>query len=141
MSGWARDLDSWDVVDLIADPFAASRFAERAIDRWSRSRHGFTKRCAFSMIARLAVWSDDPDERFIGYLPLIRAASSDDRNEVKKGVNWALRQIGKRDLALHAAALDEADAILATGTRSGRWIARDALRELRDPTVIARIRA
>ena len=83
----------------------------------------------------------DPDDRFLAYLPLIRAASDDDRNEVKKGVNWALRQIGKRNSSLHMAALDEAQAILATGTRSGRWIARDALRELRDPKVIARASA
>lgn len=140
MTAWARDLDSWDVCDLVADAFAESRHAERAIGTWSRSRHGFTKRCAFSMIARLAVWAKErPAEDFLAYLPLIRDASSDDRNEVKKAVSWALRQIGKREPALHAAAIEEALAILATDTRSGRWIARDALRELRDPAIVARI--
>jgi 3-methyladenine DNA glycosylase AlkD len=141
MNGWAANLDSWDVCDLVADAFAESNHAEHAIGRWSRARHGYTKRCAFAMIARAAVWSDDPDDRFVAYLPLIEHASDDERNEVKKAVNWALRQIGKRNRALHDAAIAEAETILAIGTRSGRWIARDALRELRDPRVIARIRA
>jgi 3-methyladenine DNA glycosylase AlkD len=73
--------------------------------------------------------------------PLIRAAATDERNEVKKAVNWALRQIGKRNLALHAAAIREAEALLALDDRTARWIARDALRELRDPATVARIRS
>ena len=89
------------------------------------------KRCAFSMIARRAVWAKDArDREFIGYLPLIRRASADPRNEVKKGVSWALRQIGKRNRALHAAAIEEAGRILELAVPSARWIARDVLREL-----------
>ena len=139
MQAWARDLDSWDVCDMVADTFAATPHADRAIARWARARHGFTKRCAFSMIARLAVHADRPDADFEAWLAMIAGASGDDRNEVRKGVNWALRQIGKRDRRLHAAAIETAEAILATGTPSGRWIARDALRELRDPATVARI--
>jgi 3-methyladenine DNA glycosylase AlkD len=83
------------------------------------------------MIARRAVWSKDAaDREFLAYLPLIRRAATDDRNEVKKGVSWALRQIGKRDRMLHAAAIDEANVILLLDSRSARWIARDVLREL-----------
>ena len=139
MQAWARDLDSWDVCDMVADTFAATAHVDRAIARWARARHGYTRRCAFSIIARLAVHADRPDADFLGWLPVIAAASDDDRNEVRKGVNWALRQIGKRDPALHAAAIATAEEILATGTRSGRWIARDALRELRDPATVGRL--
>src|SRR6476659_9543751 len=106
---WARDLDSWDVTDMLADTFVATAHADRAIRTWSTAHHGFTKRCAFSMIARLAVGHhDEPDATYLGYLPLIRAAATDDRNEVKKAVNWALRQIGKRNRALNRAAIDAA---------------------------------
>jgi 3-methyladenine DNA glycosylase AlkD len=142
MRAWARDLDSWDVADTLADTFVATQHADRAIRTWSSARHGFTKRCAFSMIARLAVGhAREPDATYLGYLPLIRTAATDDRNEVKKAVNWALRQIGKRDRALYAAALAECDALLALDDRTARWIARDALRELRKPEIVARIPA
>jgi len=139
MRAWASDLDSWDVADMVADTFASGRHADRAIQAWSRAPHGFTKRCAFSMIARLAVSSDRPDASFRDLLPLIHRAATDERNEVKKAVNWALRQIGKRNRALHAAAIREAESLLTIEDRTARWIARDALRELRDPTVVARI--
>jgi 3-methyladenine DNA glycosylase AlkD len=141
MSTWARELDSWDVTDMLADTFAASSHRNRAIAAWSHSRHGFTKRCAFSMIARLAVSATDaPDADFERWFPVITAAATDERNEVKKAVNWALRQIGKRNHALHAQAIVEAEGLLALDDRTARWIARDALRELRDPAIVARIK-
>jgi 3-methyladenine DNA glycosylase AlkD len=141
MTAWAGELDSWDLADLLADTFAASPLADRMITTWSRAPHGFTRRCAFAMIAHLAVsLGDEPDETFLAFLPLIRSASTDERNEVKKAVNWALRQIGKRDLVLHRAAIDEAEELLTLGDRTARWIARDALRELRAPATVARIR-
>lgn len=140
MGAWARDLDSWDVTDMVADTFVKTPHAGRAIRKWSTARHGFTKRCAFSMLARLAVGHrDEPDATYLGYLPLIRAAATDDRNEVKKAVNWALRQIGKRDRALRDAAIAEAEALLELDDRTARWIARDALRELRNPAALARV--
>ena len=142
MGAWARDLDSWDVTDMVADTFVATPQADRAIRTWSTARHGFTKRCAFSMIARLAVrHHDEPDATYLAYLPVIRAAATDDRNEVKKAVNWALRQIGKRDRALRDAAIAEAEALLELDDRTARWIARDALRELQKPEIVARIPA
>ena len=98
------------------------------------------KRCAFSMIARRAVWAKGaPDREFLGYLPLIRRAATDERNEVKKGVSWALRQIGKRNRALHAAAIDEAERSSSSGQPSARWIARDALRELESEKTRSRL--
>jgi 3-methyladenine DNA glycosylase AlkD len=140
MAGWARDLDSWDLTDMLADTLVATPDAERTIASWSHAEHGFTKRCAFAMIARTAVSSDEPDETFVGWLPLIRAEAVDPRNEVKKAVNWALRQIGKRNFALRDAAISEAERLLALQEPTARWIARDALRELRNPATIARIR-
>jgi 3-methyladenine DNA glycosylase AlkD len=144
MNTWARDLDSWDLTDLLADTFCDTRHADRQIRAWSTARHGFTKRCAFAMIARLAVSAHDrPDADFVGRFPMIRAAAADERNEVKKAVSWALRQIGKRNPALYRAANAEAQAMLdealATGSRSARWIARDVLRELALPEHVARL--
>ena len=139
---WVVDIDSWDVCDFAADLFGQMPRAERTIKAWARRPEPYVKRCAFSMIARAAVrektWGDARFERF---LPSIRRASTDERNEVRKAVNWALRQIGKRNRALRARAIDEAEEILAIGTRSARWIARDALRELRNTETIARIRS
>jgi 3-methyladenine DNA glycosylase AlkD len=131
MDGWVSDVSSWDVCDFCADVFSRSAAGRKTIRRWAGRREGYVKRCAFSMIARRAVWSKDAaDREFLAYLPLIRRAATDDRNEVKKGVSWALRQIGKRDRMLHAAAIDEANVILLLDSRSARWIARDVLREL-----------
>jgi 3-methyladenine DNA glycosylase AlkD len=114
--------------------------SRRKIREWARRPEGSVKRCAFSMIARRAVWAKDaPDREFIGYLPLIRRAADDGRNEVKKGVSWALWQIGKRNRALHAAAIGEAQRILTLGTPSARWIARDALRELESEKTRSRL--
>jgi 3-methyladenine DNA glycosylase AlkD len=140
MTAWTTDLDSWDLTDMLADTFARSPHADRAIRTWSRSRHGFAKRCAFAMLARLAVdRPGHPDATYLGYLPVIRAAATDDRNEVKKAVNWALRQIGKRNRALNQAAIAEAEALLELRDRTASWIARDAIRELRNPATVARI--
>jgi 3-methyladenine DNA glycosylase AlkD len=140
MGAWARDLDSWDLTDMLADTYALTKHADRAIRTWSHSKHGFTKRCAFAMLARLAVdRPGQPNETYLGYLPVIGAAATDGRNEVKKAVNWALRQIGKRNRSLQRAAIDEAEALLELHDRTATWIARDALRELRNPATVARI--
>jgi 3-methyladenine DNA glycosylase AlkD len=131
MERWAVDLSSWDLCDFAADVFSRSPAGPRMIRAWARRSEGYVKRCAFSMIARRAVWAKDaPDREFLGYLPLVRRAAADPRNEVKKGVSWALRQIGKRNRALHGAALEEGERILTLARASARWIARDALREL-----------
>jgi 3-methyladenine DNA glycosylase AlkD len=145
MDDWAADLDSWDVGDFAADLFAATPHRDQTIVAWSARQEPFVKRCAFAMIARRAVSDKDaPDAAFVAYLPLIRTGARDDRNDVKKGVSWALRQIGKRNRALHAAAEAEAQRILddalVSGSRGARWVARDVLRELRDPATIARLR-
>jgi 3-methyladenine DNA glycosylase AlkD len=131
MESWAADLSSWDVCDFAADLFGRTTAGIAKIPAWSRRSEGYVKRCAFSMIARRAVSAKSaPDREFLGYLPVIRRGAADPRNEVKKGVSWALRQIGKRNRALHAAATEEAERILELAVPSARWIARDVLREL-----------
>jgi 3-methyladenine DNA glycosylase AlkD len=142
MESWVADLSSWDVCDFAADVFGRAPAGIGKIRRWAARREGFVKRCAFSMIARRAVFAKGaPDREFLGYLPLVRRAASDPRNEVKKGVSWALRQIGKRNRPLHAAAIAEAERIHALGTPPARWIARDALRELESEKTRSRLPA
>jgi 3-methyladenine DNA glycosylase AlkD len=137
---WVLDITSWDLCDSAADLFGRTPTHADAIKAWARRPEPFVKRCAFSMIARRAVWAKAaPDREFIGYLPLILRASADPRNEVKKGVSWALRQIGKRNRELHAAAIDEAERILLLGTPPARWIARDVLRELESEKTRSRL--
>jgi 3-methyladenine DNA glycosylase AlkD len=144
MERWVRDLDSWDLGDAAADLFAATPARDAKVRAWAERDELFVKRCAFAMIARMAV-SDRAatDEAFLAWFPLIERGAQDDRNEVKKAVSWALRQIGKRDPVLHRAAITEAerilDAALAAGSRGARWVARDVLRELRRPDHVARL--
>jgi 3-methyladenine DNA glycosylase AlkD len=145
MEGWVADLDSWDVCDFAADLFAATPHRDDVISAWATREEPFVKRCAFAMIARRAVSDRSAtDEDLAAYFPLIDRAADDERNDVKKGVSWALRQIGKRNPSLHAGAEAEAERILAralgTGSRGARWVARDVLRELRNPATIARLR-
>jgi 3-methyladenine DNA glycosylase AlkD len=140
MERWATDIDSWDVGDFAADLFARTPFATRAVQEWSTRRESYVRRCAFAMIARRAVSDRNAtDATFLRAFPTIRASATDERNEVKKAVSWALRQIGKRNAALHAAAIGEAERLLELDSRSARWIARDALRELRSEAVRARV--
>jgi 3-methyladenine DNA glycosylase AlkD len=133
MDRWARDFDSWDVCDQACQnlfrytPMAFAKAAE-----WSRARREFVRRAGFSLMAGLAVKARDAtDEQFAAFLPLIAAAAGDDRNMVKKAANWALRQIGKRNRRLHVLAMKAAVEIGRQDSRSARWIAADALRELR----------
>jgi 3-methyladenine DNA glycosylase AlkD len=137
---WVLDIGSWDLCDSAADVFGRSPGGADAIRAWARRPEGFVKRCAFSMIARRAVWAKDaPDGEFLAYLRLIRRASDDPRNEVKKGVSWALRQIGKRNRALNGAAVEEARRIFDRPAASARWVARDALRELESEKTRSRL--
>jgi 3-methyladenine DNA glycosylase AlkD len=142
LESWVRDLDSWDVCDGFATDFVdATPFAYELVVKWSTSKHEFVKRAAFATVAGLAVHDKRaPDEKLLRFLPIIRRESGDDRNFVRKAVNWALRQIGKRNIALNAAAITTAEQIRADGTKSGLWIAADALRELQSDAVQARLK-
>ncbi len=142
MERWALAFDSWDVCDqVVMNLFDRTPFAYgRALD-WSRREEEFVKRAGFALMASLAVHDKKaPDEKFLPFFPAIADASGDERNFVKKAVNWALRQIGKRSPALQEQAIRTAGKIAARGTGSGRWIAADALRELRSGAVESRLR-
>jgi 3-methyladenine DNA glycosylase AlkD len=144
MDSWVKDIDSWDVGDFAADLFASTPHRDAAIRDWAKREEPFVRRCAFAMIARRAVGDKAAkDAAFTRLFPVIRRAAMDERNEVKKAVSWALRQIGKRNRALNGAAAAEAERILAeavrSGSRGGRWVARDVLRELRSDAVRERL--
>ena len=101
----------------------------------------FVRRTAFAMLAWGAVHlKKEPDSTFEGYLPLIEAHAGDDRNFVKKAVNWALRQIGKRSPALHGPAVNLSEKLAASDDRTERWIGKDALKELTGPKIVERLR-
>jgi 3-methyladenine DNA glycosylase AlkD len=142
MDRWAADFDSWDVVDSCCSVlFDKTPYVYDKALQWSAARREYVKRAGFVLMAALAVHDKKaPDADLLQFLPVILRESSDERNFVKKAVNWALRQIGKRNRRLNAAAIAIAEEILATDTRAGRWIARDALRELRSAAVQSRLR-
>jgi 3-methyladenine DNA glycosylase AlkD len=142
MERWARDFDSWDVVDsACCYLYAHAKPAWSKAVAWSRRREEFVKRAAFSLLAYLS-YKDKaaPDSKFARFLSVIEREAHDERNFVRKAVNWALRNIGKRNLQLNREAIRTAKRIRHQGTRSARWIAADALRELRSDAVQARLR-
>jgi len=142
MERWVRDFDSWGICDdCCFELFDKTRFAWRKALQWSERRAEFEKRAGFALMAALARHDGEAsDARFTPFLTAIHRQSGDGRNFVKKAVNWALREIGKRNRALNRAAIERARAIHATGLPSARWIASDALRELQSPAVQARLK-
>jgi 3-methyladenine DNA glycosylase AlkD len=134
MEAWARDFDSWAIVDACCTQlFNHTPFAIAQARAWSRRRAEYVKRAGFSLIVGLTVHRKElSDEVFLDFLPIIAREATDERNFVKKAVNWALRQIGKRNASLRRTALATAAEILALDTPAARWIARDAIRELKN---------
>ncbi|HTO03790.1 MAG TPA: DNA alkylation repair protein [Opitutus sp.] len=132
MERWVRDCDNWSVTDALAFVFDRTEFAEAMAERWSRRKAEYVKRAAFSIMAGMAVHRKElPDEIFLRFLTLIEREATDERNFVRKAVNWALRGIGKRNASLRRAAMTTAKRIAGIDSRAARWIASDALRELR----------
>jgi len=142
MERWVRDFDNWAVCDNCCGRLFDKTFlAYGKASEWSRRDEEYVKRAAFSLMAVLAVHDKHAaDVKFLKFLPLIQRQSSDERNFVKKAVSWALRQIGKRNVALNKAAIKTAQEIRKTDSPSARWIAADALRELRSEAVQRRLR-
>jgi 3-methyladenine DNA glycosylase AlkD len=139
---WVADLDSWDTCDQLQKLFVPTPFAYAKAVEWAASPEVFIKRAGFVLMATLAVHDKAaPDAAIIAFLPVVEAEAHDARNFVKKAVNWTLRQIGKRSPACHAAAVDTAERILVrhAASAAARWVARDALRELRSDAVNARV--
>jgi 3-methyladenine DNA glycosylase AlkD len=143
MEAWVQDFDSWDLCDQCCSNLfdRTSHAREKAVE-WSGRPEEFVKRAGFVIIAALAVHDKKAEDAvFFAFLPLIRRESTDERNFVKKAVNWALRQIGKRNLRLNQAAVDLAEELAAADSGSARWIGRDALRELQSDAVQKRLSA
>jgi 3-methyladenine DNA glycosylase AlkD len=142
METWVKDFDSWDVCDQCClNLFRKTPFAYDKVAEWSQREEEFVKRAAFALIATLAVHDKKAaDESFIACLPIIKREATDERNFVKKAVNWALRQIGKRNLSLNQSAIQAAQEIRQLDSKSARWIAADALRELTSDKVQQKLR-
>ncbi len=116
--------------------FEKSPLVQKKIHDWSEREEEFVKRTAYALIACLA-WHDKKaeDEVFIRFFPIIKQGATDERNFVKKAVNWALRNIGKRNRRLNEAAIELAEEIRGIDSKAARWIAADAIRELRSEAV------
>ena len=142
MQRWVRDFDSWDVVDgACCYLFAAAQPAWSKMYEWAGRKPEFEKRAAFSLAAYLSYKDKSADDAaFERFLAVIEREAHDERNFVRKAVNWALRNIGKRNLRLNKAAIRCAERIREQDSRAARWIAADALRELQSEAVQTRLR-
>ena len=143
MERWARDFDSWAICDTLCFAlFDRTPHAWRKVHAWARRSEEFVKRASFALLASLAVHDKAADDaKFVECLPLIERAAADERNFVKKAVNWALRSIGKRSPELNAAAIDCARRLAESRGAAPRWVGKDALRELSSAAVQRRLKA
>ena len=141
MDRWCRDFDSWAICDTLCfHLFDRTPHAWAKVRLWSAKRAEFEKRAAFALLASLALHDKQaPDAPFLQGLRLVEGAAADDRNFVKKGVNWALRAVGRRNPALHAAAVKLARRLAASTDATPRWVGKDALREITSPAVLKRL--
>ncbi|OGO64301.1 MAG: DNA alkylation repair protein [Chloroflexi bacterium RBG_19FT_COMBO_55_16] len=140
MERWVADFDSWDVCDQVcSNLFDRTTFAYQKAIEWSSGEAEFIKRAGFAMMAALAVHDKRAgDERFEPFFPIIVRQATDERNYVKKAVNWALRNIGKRNRHLNTRTIEIARKIEQIDSKVARWIANDALKELTDDRIQSR---
>lgn len=141
MDDWVKDFDNWAICDgTCGTLFCKTKFAYQKAFEWSEREEEFIKRAGLVLPAWLAVHDKKTDDTKIEqFLPILESKANDERNFIKKAVNWSLRQIGKRNLHLNNLAIETAEKIKAQGTKSARWIAADALRELTDEKVLERL--
>jgi 3-methyladenine DNA glycosylase AlkD len=142
MERWVRDFNSWDIVDAACCYlYTHTKFAWKKAAEWSGRSKEFEKRAAFSLVAYLSYKDKEAsDARFVQFLRVVEREAHDQRNFVKKAVNWALRNIGKRNVRLNREAIRAAERIRRQDSRAARWIAADALRELKSDAVQIRLR-
>jgi len=141
MDSWAREFDNWAICDgCCIHLFIYTPYAQEKALAWSRRKEEFVKRAGFTLIAALAVHDKEAADTVFGkFLSVIEREARDDRNGVMKAANWALRQIGKRNIMLNRRAVRTAHRLKGRDSRSARWIASDALRELLSSEVRRRI--
>ena len=139
---WTEEFDAWDICDQCCQNlFRLTSFAYDKVYEYALREEEFVRRTAFALMATLAVGDKTAkDERFLPFFGLIERTSGDSRNFVRKAVNWALRQIGKRNQRLHREALEVSRRLVSMSGKTAVWIGKNALRELSDPKVMARIR-
>ena len=142
MNVWVKDFDNWAICDGVCmHCFRDTPYAQELALKWVRQKQEFVRRAGFTLIATLCVNDKKADDAvFLAYLPLIEKYATDERTYVKKAVNWALRQIGKRSLKLNPHAIKTAEEIHKMNSSSAKWIASDALRELRSPPLQKRLK-
>lgn len=143
MDQWVHDFDYWEICDQCCiNLFENTRFAYQKAVEWSSHHKEFVKRAGFVLMARLAVSDKTADDRlFESFFPRIQKESEDTRHYVKKAVNWSLRQIGKRNLTLNKKAIRIAHEILKMDSKTAKWIASDALKELTSEAIQRRLQA
>jgi len=141
MDDWVKDFDNWAICDgTCGTLFCKTKFAYQKAFEWSEREEEFIKRAGLVLPAWLAVHDKKADDTKIEeFLPILESKANDERSFIKKAVNWSLRQIGKRNLHLNNLAIETAEKIKAQGTKSARWIAADALRELTNEKVLERL--
>lgn len=137
MERWAVDFDNWGIVDgTVGHLFDKTPFAYKKAIEWSKRKEEFVKRAGYTMMATLTVHDKKAnDETMLKFLPLIMKGAADERRYVYKSVNWALRQVGKRNRALNKKAIETAEMIRKLDSKAARWVASDALRELKGEKV------
>ncbi len=141
MESWVKDFDSWDICDICcSNLFDQTQWAYKKAFEWSEREEEYVKRAGFVLIAALSVHDKKAgDKEFEQFFPVIKREATDERNFVKKAVNWALRQIGKRNKQLNKKAIKEAEKIKKIDSRAAKWIASDALRELKSEKIQKRL--
>ncbi len=136
---WVAEFDSWDIVDGVSDLFVDTDHWLDLIDEFAKDEREFVRRTAFAMMAWSVVHrKKEPDATFLAFLPIIEKHAKDDRNFVRKAVNWALRSIGKRNIAMNKAALALSQKLASSQDRTARWNGKDAMRDLTGPKTLAR---
>lgn len=139
---WAAEFNSWEIVDHAANLFIEARLHDALIHRFVGDEREFVRRTGFAMMAWGAVHlKKQPDSLMTSWLPMIEKHATDERNFVKKAVNWALRQIGKRSEELHVPALELARKLAESNDKTARWIGKDAVRELTNRKTLDRLAA
>lgn len=141
MEEWVKDFDSWDLCDQVCSTlFDKTKFAHQKIAEWSRRKEEFVKRAGFVLIAALAVHDKKLENNYFeDFLKIIKREANDERNFVKKAVNWALRNIGKRNKELNEKAVTLSEELTKRDSKTARWIGKDALRELTSEKVRNRL--
>lgn len=141
MEDWVRDFNSWDICDqTCSNLFCRTLFAYDKALAWCDRHEEYVKRAGFVMMAELSIHDKKAeDAQLAAFFPLIEREAYDERNFVRKAVNWALRQIGKRNATLHTMAVLIAERLAAHELPTARWIGKDALRELKSEKVIQKL--